>query len=179
MRRSSGLIPLLTLLWLGLTIEPSAAASVSNTTTTPTRLVIPAIRLDQRLAHVGLDHQGKPIVPKHDVGWYIHSARPGQGENVVMWGHTLRWKATPRIPAAFERLSELKPGTAITVELANGQARRYTVARQVWARPHEVHYILPVGSERLTLVTCIGKNVILNGALTKEYRLITIAVPAR
>ena len=184
MRRFFVFGSILSILLLGLmarpaSAEPSGAAGDTAPAATPVRLSIPAIKLNQALAHVGLDKDRRPIVPKHEAGWYIHSARPAQGENVVIWGHVLRWKATPRIPAAFERISELKIGALITVELSNGQARRYSVTRKVWARPSEVKYILPVGAERLTLVSCIGDNVIVKGALTKEYRLITIATPVR
>jgi len=184
MRRFFAFLAILSILLFGLLARPAAAepprtAEDAVPAAAPVRLIIPAIKLNQALAHVGLDKGRRPIVPKHDVGWYIHSARPAQGENVVMWGHVLRWKATPRIPAPFERLSELKIGAPISVELSNGRVRRYSVTRKVWARPSEVKYILPVGSERLTLVSCIGDNVIVKGSLTKEYRLITIATPVR
>ncbi len=184
MRRFFAFLAILSTLLFGLLARPAAAAPARTAgdaapAAAPVRLIIPAIKLNQALAHVGLDKGRRPIVPKHDAGWYIHSARPAQGENVVMWGHVLRWKATPRIPAPFERLSELKIGAPISVELSNGRVRRYSVTRKVWARPSEVKYILPVGSERLTLVSCIGDNVIVKGSLTKEYRLITIATPVR
>jgi hypothetical protein len=37
---------------------------------------------------------------------------------------------------------------------------------------------LPQGEERLTLVSCIGEKVIVNGATQMTHRLITIALPA-
>ena len=147
------------------------------TRATPVHLRIAAIRLNTALVPVGLDRQRRPIVPKHHVGWYQASARPGQGENVVVWGHVLRWKDAPRVPAPFERLKDLKIGAEVRVGMSNGRVYRYQVTRKVWARPNMVQFILPVGSERLTLVSCIGNNVIANGELTKEFRLITIAKP--
>jgi LysM repeat protein len=54
------------------------------------RLTIPAIGLDTAPVPVGHDRANRPVVPKHDVGWYTHSAMPGQGENVVFWGHVAR-----------------------------------------------------------------------------------------
>lgn len=167
-----------------LIVSPVGAATPGVTTTssvraatpaTPVRLEIGAIRLDEVLVTVGLNRLRQPIVPKHQVGWYKDSARPGQGENVVLWAHVLRWKDTPRVPAPFANLKALKIGAEIKVVMSNGREYRYQVTRKVLARPNQVEYILPVGSERLTLVSCDGVNMIVNGELTKEFRLITIA----
>ncbi len=143
----------------------------------PVRLQIPAINLDLKPISVGIDRNRVPIVPKHDVGWYNASALPGKGSNVVFWGHVLRWLDSPGIPAPFARMQELKPGSPIEITLADGQRFTYRVTQQVQARPEEVQYILPTGGERVTLVSCIGDNVIYEGVLTKEFRLITIAEP--
>jgi sortase (surface protein transpeptidase) len=176
MRRLCGLI-----LLLGLMAATSAstthASGDAGPAAIPVRLRIAAIALDQPIISVGLDKQRRPIVPMHNVGWYNLSARPGLRDNVVMWGHVLRWKATPRIPAAFERLAEIKPGAEISVSMSDGTLYRYQVQRIVLAKSHEVRYILPTGSAQLTLVSCFGQNVIVRGELTKEFRQITIATP--
>ncbi len=176
MRRLLGLILLLGL--IAITSGTAARATTLHApAVNPVRLRIPAIKLDQPLVSVGLDKERRPVVPKHNVGWYQFSARPGERENVVLWGHVLRWKATPRIPAPFERLNEVKVGAEISVTMADGKLYRYKVARTVLARPEEIRYILPTGRAQLTLVSCFGKNVISRGELTKEFRLITIATP--
>ncbi|GAC1359016.1 MAG: hypothetical protein NVS4B8_03280 [Herpetosiphon sp.] len=118
-----------------------------------------------------------PIVPKHDVGWYIYSAVPGQGDNVVLWGHVLRWLDSPNVPAPFARVKELPIGAPLVVTSGDGARHAYRVTRQIQVLPTEVQYILPVGSERITLVSCIGDNVIVSGELTKTHRLLTIAEP--
>lgn len=145
----------------------------------PVRIQIPAIKLDYKPVPVGLDARGVPIVPKHDVGWYIHSAMPGQGDNVVFWGHVLRFKSAPQIPAPFARVKELKPGAQIIITTASGKKLTYRVTKAVQVTPDQVQYILPTGKEQITLVSCIGDNVVTNGKLTKKYRLITIAEPAK
>ncbi len=154
---------------------PHAPAAVGHTA--PTRLTIPAIGLDTVPVPVGLDRANRPIVPQYDVGWYTHSAMPGQGENVVLWGHVARWRDTPAIPAPFERLREVTLGSELVVETADGTAHRYAVTRLVQVRPDEVQYILPTGTEQLTLVSCIGDWVILDGVRTRAQRLIVIAAP--
>lgn len=146
---------------------------------TPVRLVIEAIGMDLALVSVGLDANRVPIVPNHDAAWYNQSAAPGAGDNVVLWGHVLRFRNAPNIPAPFARVKELSPGTPITLYNAAGQQFNYIVSDQVWAQPEEISYILPQGSERLTLVSCIGDEIIVDGSLELTHRLITIATPAQ
>lgn len=148
---------------------------VSVTPGQPVRIQIPAIDLDYEPLSVGLDPHNIPIVPKHDVGWYNLSAMPGQGENIVFWGHVLRFKNRPNIPAPFARVKELQPGASIFITTATGQQAHYKVRTTVQVTPDQVNYILPVGKEQVTLVSCIGDNVIVGGGVTKQYRLITIA----
>ncbi|MFQ3662576.1 MAG: sortase [Chloroflexaceae bacterium] len=144
----------------------------------PVRLVIPVIELDRILVPVGLDRKGVPVVPDHDVGWYNLSAAPGQGENVVLWGHVLRFRNTPHIPAPFARLKEVPIGAQLILYSADGTAHTYVVSRQIRATPDQVEYILPTGREQVTLVSCIGDKVIVNGAtVDMTHRLITIAEP--
>lgn len=145
----------------------------------PVRLVIPAIELDRPLVSVGLDRNRIPIVPKHDAAWYNLSARPGEGENIVFWGHVLRFRAQPNIPAPFARVQELQPGDRITIFTANGQAHVYVVHEQIWVRPEQVEYILPQGREVITMVSCIGDKVLVGNELEMSHRLITIALPVR
>ncbi|NTW03996.1 MAG: class F sortase, partial [Oscillochloris sp.] len=152
---------------------PSSVAVMDD----PVRLVIAAIGLDQKLASVGLDSQYVPIVPNHEAGWYNLSARPGQGENIVLWGHVLRFTSTPDIPAPFARIKELEVGAEVILYDTAGTARHYTVTNHVWATPDQVQYILPQGREMLTMVSCIGDKVIVDDGVEMTHRLITIAEP--
>ena len=145
----------------------------------PARLIIPAIGFDAAPRAVGLDARRVPIVPKHEVGWFEGSAVPGQGSNVVFWGHVLRWKDSPNIPAPFARLSELQQGAEVVVVTSAGERHRYRVTQRVQVRPTQVSYVLPTSSERVTLVSCIGDTVIMNGKVSKAWRLIVIAEPVK
>lgn len=169
------------------TAEPTPTPSPTATHTptplptgdrTPARLVIPAINLDRKLYPVGLDKNNVPIVLDHDVGWYLYSAKPGQGENIVLWGHVLRFRKAPHIPAPFADVERLAIGSEIFLYGADGAVFRYVVARKERVTPDQVQYILPTGDERLTLVSCIGDRVIVEGNVELTHRLITIAVPA-
>ena len=156
---------------------PVDQPAVPTGSSQPARLVVPDIGLDSAPVAVGLDERRIPIVPRHDVGWFNGGAAPGQSSNVVFWGHVLRWKDAPDIPAPFARVHELQPGAELIVVTADGTEHRYQVTQQIQVRPEDVQYIYPTTQERVTLVSCIGDNVILNGTLTKEFRLVTIAEP--
>lgn len=164
--------------------DPTGAAQPTPThppvgQSVPARLAIDAIQLDRPLVSVGLDRQNVPIVPDHDVGWYNLSAGPGQGENIVLWGHVLRFRKSPGTPAPFEHLKDLPLGAQILLYDSQGTPYRYVVTKQVRVTPDQVEYILPQGKERLTLVSCIGDKVIANsGVVEMSHRLVTIAEPA-
>src|SRR5262245_61915925 len=109
------------------------AATPTPAPSRPVRIVIPDIAMDQPLLAVGLDEQARPVVPKHDVGWYEFSARPGAGENIVLWGHALRFKDSPQIPAPFGQLQKLRLGAQIVLYDQADTAHSYTIAQQIWA----------------------------------------------
>ena len=158
---------------------PAAGVPAPATASEPVRIMIPDINLDLETLAVGLDPQQVPIVPKHEPGWFTSSAVPGQGTNIVFWGHVLRWQDSPAVAAPFARIEELKPGAAIEVRSADGKAWSYRVTQQLRARPEDVHFLYPTLTERVTLVSCIGDKVIQDGTLTKEFRLVTVAEPIR
>lgn len=145
----------------------------------PTRLVIADIGLDYTPESVGLDRNRVPVVPDHDVGWYNLGAAPGQGDNVVFWGHVLRFRNARDTPAPFARMKELKVGASVVVYDAGGEPHNYTVTRTFWVTPDQVEVILPQGKEMVTMVSCIGEQVIQDGAVVDEsHRLIVVAEPA-
>src|SRR5262245_1961208 len=155
-----------------------AAVAAQPLASPPVRMVIKAIGLDRRLVSVGLDKNQEPIVPRHDVGWYNLSAAPGQGENIVLWGHVLPFRSEPHIAPPFARLKDLGIGASVVLYDKDGEAHKYVVTKQVWVTPDQVEYILPVGSERVTMVSCIGDKVIAKGSVVDmSNRLITIAEP--
>lgn len=155
------------------TPEPTPLPALSA----PVRIVIDAIGLDRQIIAVGLDANNAPVVLKHDVAWYEDSATPAGGENVVLWAHVLRFKNAPKIPAPFARVRELAPGATITLFDGEGQSRTYAVSQQIQVRPDQVEYILPQGREQLTMVSCIGDKVVIEGSVEMTKRLITIAEP--
>jgi sortase (surface protein transpeptidase) len=168
-----------------LTVPPPEAsataedASVKAAARRPDRIIIDTIALNRSLVQVGLDGNSLPVVPDHDVAWYELSALPGMGENVVVWGHALRFQHAPDVPAPFERVKEARVGDTVTIVTADGSVFPYVISEQIWALPNQVGYILPMGQELLTMVNCIGDVVTTSeGRLSMTHRLITVARPA-
>lgn len=165
---------------LGTEMNPSASAPPQISLAEPLRISISAIGMNNPIVSVGLDRQNLPIVPKHDVGWYNVSAAPGEGENIVLWGHVLRFTEAPQIPAPFGKIKQLQPGNQVVLYNRGGDAFEYVVTQQIWVKPNEVRYILPQGREMVTMVSCIGEQVIQGGeVIDMSHRLITIAEPKR
>jgi hypothetical protein len=87
----------------------------------PVSVHIPAIGVDSRLLHLGLNADGTVQVPtiKTDAGhaaWYKYSATPGQIGSSVIEGHV----DSEQGPAVFFRLGALHRGDSIDVKLADG-----------------------------------------------------------
>jgi hypothetical protein len=87
----------------------------------PVSVHIPAIGVDSRLLHLGLNADGTIQVPSirtnsGRAAWYKYSATPGQIGSSVIEGHV----DSDRGPAVFFRLGALRPGDTIDVRLADG-----------------------------------------------------------
>jgi hypothetical protein len=96
---------------LGLSVQRSLPVSVR----------IPAIGVDSRLLHLGLNADGTMQVPSLTTSaglaaWYKYSATPGQAGTSVLEGHV----DSTQGPAVFFRLGALRPGNTIDVKLADG-----------------------------------------------------------
>jgi len=87
----------------------------------PVSVRIPAIGVDSRLLHLGLNADGTIEVPpiqtsSGEAAWYKYSATPGQIGSSVIEGHV----DSQQGPAVFFRLGALRPGNTIEVTLADG-----------------------------------------------------------
>jgi len=87
----------------------------------PVTVSIPAIGVNSRLLHLGLNADGTIQVPSlvtsaGEAAWYKYSATPGQIGASVIEGHVDSYQG----PAVFFRLGALQPGDTIDVTLADG-----------------------------------------------------------
>ena len=87
----------------------------------PVSVEIPAIGVDSKLLHLGVNPDGTIQVPSlvtssDEAAWYRYSATPGQMGSSVIEGHVDSYQG----PAVFFRLGALRPGDTIDVVLADG-----------------------------------------------------------
>jgi hypothetical protein len=102
-------------------IGPALDRSRSLPRSVPVRVDIPAIGVDSRLLHLGVNPDGTIQVPSlatdaELAAWYKYSATPGQIGTSIIEGHVDDLQG----PAVFFRLGALRPGDAIDVTLADG-----------------------------------------------------------
>jgi hypothetical protein len=87
----------------------------------PVSVDIPAIGVNSKVLHLGVNADGMIQVPSlytqaNDAAWYKYSATPGQIGASVIEGHVDTYQG----PAVFFRLGALRPGDRVDVKLADG-----------------------------------------------------------
>jgi hypothetical protein len=87
----------------------------------PVSVDIPAIGVESKLLHLGLNSDGTIQVPSIETSadkaaWYKYSATPGQIGSSVIEGHVDSYQGA----AVFFRLGALRPGDTVNVTLADG-----------------------------------------------------------
>ena len=151
---------------------PAPAASSAGTTgagsatgatlhaSSPVSVAIPAIGVQSKLLHLGLNRDGTIAVPSlttsaNEAAWYKYSVTPGQPGTAVIEGHVDSYQG----PAVFFRLGALRPGNQVDVTLADGITAvfRVTGVRE-YAKdkfPANIIYA-PSDYAALRLITCGG-----------------------
>lgn len=91
----------------------------------PTELLIPAIKVDAPVEHVGTTPDGAMDVPKewNDVAWFDQGYRPGEPGSAVIAGHLD--STTDR--AVFWDLHLLKPGDNVILKADDGGQKTFVV----------------------------------------------------
>jgi hypothetical protein len=126
----------------------------------PTRIQIPAIKVDAPITPLGLDGNGSVQVPPLDepalTGWYQSGAAPGQRGSAVILGHVDTRKDGP---AVFYQLERLRPGDTIRVRRGDGRTAAFqvdSVERFPRERFPTSRVYGPLDYPGLRLVTCGG-----------------------
>lgn len=111
---------------LSVLIAPQATAAVK--VSDPTRIEIPAIRVDAKIQARGTTAAGYMVPPDSawNVAWHMHGVRPGEIGNAVMYGH-LNTRASN--VAVFSQLHRLRVGNSVRVTDRKGTVRTFTVTK--------------------------------------------------
>lgn len=134
--------------------------ATSNNFPTPTHIEIPW-RVDVTIGQAKYQNDSWTIF-KDQAAHLASSSRPGQGGNIIIYGHNTK--------DILGNIRALNLGTIITLTLSDNSQRTYQVQELVEVSPKEVKYLEPTATEVLTLYTCSG--------LFDSMRYIVRAVPA-
>lgn len=137
-------------------------------------LSFPSLGQEFYIQKVGIDHDGRVVVPTYIdlAGWLKDSVVPGEPGLSVIDGHVSgRYRA-----GVFKELHRLKTGDQIIIEMGDATLRKFKVTSTITVPEAEASKALFANQEtterQLNLITCASYN-----AATKSYldRLIVSA----
>ncbi|WP_250004836.1 class F sortase [Actinoplanes sp. M2I2] len=126
-------------------------------TSPPTRIAIPALRVEVPVIGLGQQPDGSMQVPDDakTIGWYTKAPTPGSLGPAVLAGHVDYKKQ----PGTFAHLVDLTRGDTISIARQDGSTAVFTVARtERYAKnrfPSDAVYG-PIDHAGLRLITCGG-----------------------
>jgi LPXTG-site transpeptidase (sortase) family protein len=136
----------------------SAQTDSKETVSLPVRLMIPKIRVNAVIKHVGLLADGSMGIPKlpSETVWYKSGSKPGAIGSAVIAGHVNWWYGAKGV---FENLKKLKKGDVITVQDNRGVTTSFAVRtiRTIGQKEDASDVFRSYdGKSHLNLVTCSG-----------------------
>jgi sortase A len=136
-----------------LQVTPQAVAFI------PSRLIVPKLKINAAVEHVGVDKNQNMDVPKQamNVAWYKSGYKPGEVGNAVMAGHYDRKNGSPAI---FYNLSKLSIGDTFSVVSQDGREQKYKVTGRRTYNTNDFPIEQVFGGHnkpRLNLITCSGE----------------------
>lgn len=146
----------------GANILNKKAASLSSfsqesTGGLPARLKIPKIKVDTKVAYMGLTKTGDMAVPSNvkDAGWYKYGAHPGNNGSAVIAGHLDGLKGEAGV---FVDLNKLRKGDSLMVVDNKGQATFFTVKEtRIYGQTEQPGEVFNRrDGTHLNLITCTG-----------------------
>lgn len=165
------------------TNEPSEEKPDKNTykwqgqPSDPKYITLPTIKSEGFVQKAGVDQNNEIAVPNniHMAAWFVDSESPGQPGLSVIDGH-VNGRVNNGI---FKDLNQLKKDDEFTVELGNGEIKKYRVMENVTVPTKDAVSVLfsqnPKVKSQLNLITCGGtfdkktqkydKRVIVSGEL--------------
>ncbi len=90
----------------------------------------------------------KWTVSANSIAHLFSSADPKEPGNIILYGHNSK--------KLFKNIPKLQLGEKITLTLADGSARTYTITERARVQADNTSFLQPTKSETLTLYTCIG-----------------------
>jgi len=142
----------------------------------PSRLVIPALKIDANVQHVGVKADGSMGTPNNftDVAWYKYGPAPGYQGSSVIDGHVDNGLS---LAGVFKHLADIKVGDDVYVQTAGGNMLHFVVS-DIEIYPYKSvptdQIFNRTDRARLNLITCDGTWV--KGGDTYNERLVVYTV---
>lgn len=154
------------------TPNPITQEENNPVTYTDFHLVIPSLGINAPvIADVdGSDKEGYFKALESGVAHYKDTAKPGEGSNIFIFGHSSYYSWSPgNYKEIFVNLPDIKKNDEISVWWQSKEYK-YIVTSTKVVEPTETSVLKPTDTEQLTLMTCVPPG-------TAEKRLIVIAIP--
>jgi sortase (surface protein transpeptidase) len=109
------------------TAAPTVPLLLAMPPSNPTRVRIPAIRVDAPLTGLSLESNHHLAAPpereRNLAGWYVNGAKPGALGTALIAGHVDNWQG----PAVFYNLGALHRGDEVDVDRADGSTAVFSI----------------------------------------------------
>lgn len=126
---------------------PPETVTTKNRAELPAKITIPDLKIDLPIEE-GFIKDGVWQISEANASHLNTSARPGEGGNIVVYGHNKR--------VIFGSLPYARIGAKITITDKNGKKYNYEVTNKLYASPDQVNLLYPTDYEQLTIYTCAG-----------------------
>lgn len=126
---------------------PPETIITKNRAELPAKISIPDLKIDLPIEE-GFIKDGVWQISEAKASHLNTSARPGEGGNIVIYGHNKR--------VIFGSLPFVRIGAKITITNKAGQTHSYEVTNKLYANPDQVNLLYPTDYEQLTIYTCAG-----------------------
>lgn len=126
----------------------------------PASIFFPAVNFQLAVLPATI-RDGKWGVHKDTANFLLSSSSPGQGGNIIIYGHNTQ--------KVFAQLHQLTPGDNVVLKTESNQDFFYIVSEKKIVSPDQIEVLVPTDYEVLTLYTCTG--------LFDTKRLVVKALP--
>jgi sortase A len=153
-------------------IPPLSVQTAVATSSLPSRLIIPALKVNANVQQLGVNGVGNMQAPDNftDVGWYKYGTVPGYVGSSVIDGHVDNGLG---LAGVFIHLDQIQVGNDVYVQTKGGDMLHFVVS-DIEIYPYQNVPVDQVFAEndaaRLNLITCDGTWV--HGQDTYNERLV-------
>lgn len=125
----------------------NVSAASETQSSNPVSISIPSIKINLSIEESAII-DGVWEISYDGASHLDKSADPGEGGNIVIYGHNKN--------LLFGPIRRLKEGDLIEITNEDGQKYNYKVTKSFVTTPEDIEYVLPKSEEILTLYTCTG-----------------------